>query len=632
MIALVIPLRRLPRRFDFFSYTVPSALESQLQPGQLVTIPFQSSSILGIVFRLEPGSSSTENLKELKNIVYDHPLFSPIHLRFFDLIHRWYGTSLSTIASMAAPPLQKRKLANIELTSLPASSSPFSPVPNVEVYTDTREHSRLLQQTISGHTLILVPQIYLINEIWSELSDEQKTQAIIWHSELSVKEQFSRWFAIRNNEKQIVIGTRGAVFLPFPKLDTIIVDYEHDGQHKHFDQVPRYHTKDVASLLAELFGARLSLLSYSPSCESYFHARKKKWLSQFNQEKRPLPTPLFLPSIMNMKDERQGGNFQPLSERIIERMNTQTGDMFLFLNRLGFASAVVCQDCGYRETCRQCQNPLMYHEKSKTLSCHHCQFSRSPSLLCPECQSASITFFGVGTEQVETYIRALIVDRADIECIRIDSEENPQGKKHTLLQEQVANQKRHIIIGTQMAFPYIQWEKTHTIALLDLDRQLGLPEFQATEHVWHKIQEIRFRQTKNSEFFIQTFSPSHVLLRSLTEPDRFYRTELNLRRSLGYPPYQYLVRYFFVHMNQSVAKREVERVHAELAVQLTKEKKTITLHPPLPMHPSYFRSQFWYTIIAKCDPDHWQEDLPWMNQHIPETWKIDPRPISLLSP
>jgi len=632
MIAKVIPLRRLPRRFDFFIYAVRSRMTSRLKIGQLVIIPFQSEEIFGVVYRLEKTAVvRSKLLKEIEKIVYDEPLFSSTHLQFFSLMHFWCAASLSTIVSSSAPPLQKKKLTQIKLSSLTSSARPRAQVPRLETYVTRSDHARLLNQIISGNTLILVPQISLIDEVYHLLSDGNQTKSIIWHSELSIKEQFACWFSVRANEKKIVIGARGAVFLPFVSLDTIIVDYEQDQGHKHFDQIPRFHVKDAAQALAELFNSSLFFTSFSPSCESYFYARKRKWQSQFNEEKKLFTPNYRLPTIINLKNERQAGNRDPLAERLKERLISMSGDVFLFLNRLGFASAVICQDCGYRAICPSCQLSLIYHEEIRQLRCQRCYFSKSVPLMCKQCQSSSLKFFGIGTEQLEKFVKALFPTEIDIEFVRIDSETNPRGKKGKILHATLANKKRHIIIGTKMALAYVPWEKVETIVFVDFDSQLGVPEIFASEEIWHSIQEICFRQTNLSTFFIQTHSPTHLLLRSLAQPDLFYRTELNLRRSLGYSPYRYLARYSFGHLNQLAAKKEVERVFVNLSIALTEEKKNITLHVPSAMHPAYYRRKFWYTIIAQFNPDSWKEDLTWFNNIVPENWKIDPRPILLLS-
>ncbi|MBT6334652.1 MAG: hypothetical protein HOJ29_01525, partial [Candidatus Magasanikbacteria bacterium] len=53
MIAKIIPLKRLPKHIDILDYTIPKTLEGSLKVGQLITIPFRTSNIFGLVLSIE---------------------------------------------------------------------------------------------------------------------------------------------------------------------------------------------------------------------------------------------------------------------------------------------------------------------------------------------------------------------------------------------------------------------------------------------------------------------------------------------------------------------------------------------------------------------------------------------------
>ena len=52
MIVKVSPLLRLPSTVDVFDYFVPPDLESELRLGQLVSIPWRSGEVTGVVLEL----------------------------------------------------------------------------------------------------------------------------------------------------------------------------------------------------------------------------------------------------------------------------------------------------------------------------------------------------------------------------------------------------------------------------------------------------------------------------------------------------------------------------------------------------------------------------------------------------
>lgn len=616
----VIPIQRLPKHLSEFDYSVPAELEAKIKPGQLVTIPFRKSEIFGLVLKHESSSPIDTNIKSITSIVNEEPFLNESQIQFLQTISQWYEVSLATLLKMSLLPLQKNKLKKINLSRNTYHITRTKlPKPHYFFYHDQIQHKKHLLSNIKGQALILVPEIHLIDEVRQLLPIKLQKQTVVWHSELSQKQKFSRWLEIRNQEKNIIIGTRGAVFLPFQNLQSIIIDYEHEENHKHWDQAPRFHAKDVAKLLAKTYGAKLNLMSYSPSCESYFHIHK----NNYQQKQAP---PIYKGrlggvTLVDIQTEHRAGNYSIFSGQAEEAIIDSKNDVFLFLNRLGFATSISCESCGHMDKCNKCGSPLVYHEKTQTLHCHYCHTEKNLALTCPKCSGTMTKLKGKGIQFVEKEVERMFDKTKEI--IRIDSdrkEDLPYSKKP------------RIIIGTEMAFHYIKWDKTDTIIFLDIDRQLQIPEFKTEEHVWHLIQEVNFRKKAKAQFLIQTFNPKHLIFRSLDEPDRFYRTDLNYRRSLGYPPYNYLVRYFYGHGDIRVARKESDRLYSTFKQALTKAQKKAIITGPIEMHPRYYRRKFWYNILVKLDAKTWQEDLIFLNSFVPQSWRVDPRPISILSP
>ncbi len=651
MICEVIPIKRLPRRFTHFDYTIPQALAEEVKPGQLVRIPLKSSEIFGLVLSLrEKRESDTSALKEIIDIVHDTPILSPAHLKQIMTLSAWYGVATGTLAKMMLLPLQKRKLKTIELQSLrhPEHSAAKSKdldgleKTSFQAYNSETQHKQLLQELINKSTpqqiLILVPEVSHIEEVLS-LLHEHSEQITTWHSGLSTKEQFERWLQIRNGDKRIIIGTRGSILLPFFDLGNIVIDYEHKSNHKHWDQAPRFHVKDIADLLRTAQGVDVTLMSYSLSVETYFNIHKKNYSvrhperpegvegSRESDEISPLTFGLSLddvrPQLVNLSDEHRGGNYDPISTKLEQALMDLQGSAFLHINRLGLATYIGCNDCGWRAVCPTCKLPQILHEKNKQLTCHYCKTTNSLPVTCPKCKAAIVRHGGIGTETVEKFMKEFVQKHnLPHEVVRIDSQTN----------QEIKQSNNQIIIGTDAALSYIDWEATSLIALLDVDKQLAIPEFRAQEDLWHSIQDIQYKKKVDAAFYIQTRDPQHLVLRSLSEPERFYRTDLNHRMALGYPPYKYLVRYFYGHADYREAETVMKTSVDVLNKRLAETTKNIQLSPAFDMHPRYYRGRHWFAVLAKLDTISWQEDLVWLNSHIPATWKMDPNPISVLSP
>ncbi len=702
--AKIIPLRRLPKDIETFDYSVPEELQDKIRPGQLVTIPFRKSDILGLVLTINPsirsnaprhgGEGSAFNnadapaLKSITSIINESPLLSEVHLNLLLKLSRWYGVSLGTLALWSLPPLKKRKLRAMTLEYLETRACQFNPSPSIgesagEVcdsahsstmfqpsiiyhhYANEQEHINSLSFDTSGHTLILVPLVYFIDEVYKLLTPETREQTLIWHGELSEKEQFDRWVQIRNGKKKIIIGTRSAVFLPFPKLDRIIIDYEHDENHKHWDQAPRFHVKDIAKELAHILGAELHLMSYTQSCDSYFQVAKGNWQTQPVLVRSDRLSQSEICHIIDLAAERRAGIFGMVADETKEAIRNAAADVFIYINRLGFSTSADCQKCGFVFTCNNCAFPMTYHDSNRQLSCNYCHTTAPMPKRCTKCGSQLIRLKGIGTEFVEKGVREMIKSKKENE-VRVGAQlarRSPQAEtgsevpRHggadapaAITQSSITHSiiridslstptikddnNPRILIGTHMALPFVRWDKTELIVLLGLDQQLSIPEYRASENVWQLIREIQHRSNNQdkSKIIIQTFHPDHLVFKGLNEPDRFYRTELNSRKKLGYPPYRYLVRYFYGDINQERAKKESEKFYASLKEQLTAGKIDAILTYPIEMQPRYYRGRYWYALVAKLSPDTWQEDLERMNERVPGNWKVDPNPISLLSP
>lgn len=622
VVASVIPLQRLPKQLAFFDYAVPENMAGVLRPGQLVAVPFRSRPQLGIILELRDGEDAS--LKSIENILHEAPILPGVQMSILPILAAWYGVSLSVVARLMLPPLQKKKLRDMKLAPLSAQEKKKPSLPLYQYYTNEEDHAAFLREGATGTALILQPTMEHLERARSLLPKD----ALVWHGELSEKEKFSAWRAVRNGEARVILGTRSAVFLPFPALDRVIVDAEHDENHKSWDSAPRYHAKDLAALLAERFGAALHLASFSPSVDAY-HAIFAGEYRQANTEETPKKTerlfvsPAMLPKVIDMRDERKKKNYSLFADGTADAILSATGDVFLFLNRIGFATSVGCNDCGNILRCPSCRLPFVYEEAIRSLVCHYCGVREPFPLSCPVCASPVVQLRGAGTELAERDVRRLLGD-APRDIVRIDST-SPQRL-------QADSGKPRVIVGTEMAFPAVRWDKTSLSVFLDIDKQMALPEFRAVERAWHLIEETRYRLPTDGQLIIQTFNPDHHLFRSLKEPDRLYRTELSTRKTLGYPPYAYLTRAILGKASETDAAREAAELAKAVSALLTEAKKPIILHPPIETHPKRLRGLYSHVLVARLEIHRWQEDLPWLNAQFPDEWKIDPNPLSLLAP
>src|SRR5207245_2598755 len=121
--------------------------------------------------------------------------------------------------------------------------------------------------------------------------------------------------------------------------------------------------------------------------------------------------PLPPTTVIDLRLELRTGNRGTLSQALREALQRTVAageQAILYLNRRGFATVVLCRDCGYVAKCPACEIPYAYHVDS-ALVCHRCgrRESHAPER-CPACGSARIKQLGVGTQRVEEEVRAAV--------------------------------------------------------------------------------------------------------------------------------------------------------------------------------------------------------------------------------
>lgn len=620
MIAHIIPIKRMPRTLGLLSYSVPSTLQHDLGVGQLVRIPLRESSIYGLVFSIEQNHPK-EELKAIDDIVYTTPLLSQTQLDLMIQLADTYAISYGSAALLFTPPLQKRKLSKEMWKPIqPQHTHTISPSnQTLALYTSQHElHSTLCQ--VTKGTLVIVPEIADIDTVTTALSDD--LQIITWHSELSTKEQYDRWFQIRSGAYDVIVGTRAALFLPYPTLHRIIVYREEDNAHKSWDQKPLYDVHDLVILWSSAYQAAVNYLTYSPRFSTYYHTAKGTIVSDTSALAK-LHAPLTRPTIISMQEERKAGNYELLAESVLQSITAAIGDVVLYINRKGFASAVGCTDCDFVSRCTRCGMAHVFYATTKTLRCHYCGTADRVPQNCPRCSGATLQPFGVGTEQVEQYITKACASLPH-HIIRIDSN-----------QEHIAEFPADtpvILIGTDKMLSHVRWDMTAIYTMVQIDDQLLYPDFRALESVWHTMRRIDYHLPQTAEWYVQTMQPEHLLFRSLREPERLYRTELHARQTFHMPPYSKLIRLSIGKPTEFAAKTEATRVYQLLTRTLTEQGISARLREPYTTSPTFYRGQNWYTILLTLEPHSWSEDIKHIIELLPGNWRVDISPQSLLSP
>ena len=211
----------------------------------------------------------------------------------------------------------------------------------------------------------------------------------------------------------MVVGARSALFLPYADLGLIIVDEEHDPAYKQEDGV-HYHARDMAVVRAREIKIPIVLASATPSVETVVNARRGRYAHLKLPERFGGQ---HLPAVEAIDLRREGpprGRF--IAPRLAEAVKIaleRKEQALLFLNRRGFAPLTLCNACGHRMACPNCDAWLVDHRFKRRLVCHHCGYSVPLPEQCPKCEAkGSFVAVGPGVERLEQEAAELFPGRA----------------------------------------------------------------------------------------------------------------------------------------------------------------------------------------------------------------------------
>ncbi|TKB51160.1 primosomal protein N' [Ferrimonas sediminicola] len=362
--------------------------------------------------------------------------------------------------------------------------------------------------------LVLVPEIGLTPQTIARFRRRFKVPMGVLHSALNDNERLQVWQQARAGALGIVIGTRSALFTELPRLGMIIIDEEHDASFKQQEGF-RYHGRDLAVMRASLERVPIILGSATPSLESLHNVTTGKY-RRLQLTERAGVARMVQQKIIDLRLQNLDAGCSHELLREMTRHLEAGNQVMLFLNRRGFAPALLCHECGHLHGCSRCDAFYTVHQGSGMVQCHHCGSQKRLPRQCSECGSTQLFTQGVGTEQLE---QALSQRFPDYPVVRIDRDTTARkGALDTLL-EKIRRGEARILIGTQMLAKGHHFPDVTLVGLLDVDGALFSADFRAAERLaqlYIQVAGRAGRASKPGEVLLQTHQPDHPLLHQLT--------------------------------------------------------------------------------------------------------------------
>jgi len=392
--------------------------------------------------------------------------------------------------------------------------------------------------------ILLVPEIGLTPAVAADLRQVFGDQVAILHSGLTDQERAEQWHRIKNGGARIVVGTRSAVFAPVSDLALLIVDEEQDSSYKQ-EETPRYHARDVAVMRAKMAGAVVVLGSATPSLESYFNAKKNKYVLlelPDRVEQRPLPEV----EIVDMRQEfQETGHDQVISRKLAQEIRERLErkeQVMVLLNRRGYSPLVLCRTCGKTLECKNCAIALTHHKRSHRMECHYCGYTAPVPKACVHCGSEYVYFLGTGSEKLEELLHGLFpqarIGRLDRDTVR--GHEDFERMLNALNEGEL-----DMVVGTQMIAKGHDIHGVTLVGVVGADAALGFPDFRAAERTFQLLTQVAGRAGRGQtpgRVVLQTYFQDHYAVQYAAQHDfaGFYEKELRFRSWMHYPPYSAL--------------------------------------------------------------------------------------------
>jgi len=578
-----------------FDYAVEPHLQAKVKPGCRVWVPWRNQKKIAYVVGLAK-KTNIRKVKPITSVIDAWPVLDKNMLLLTKEVSDYYCCSWGQAIETALPEALRKGRTLSALTdggnqapghiSLTCDNS-ASRQENLLVH-DLEGNKRWdiylkeIKETLAknGSAVLLFPDKNAVLKAREIISSKISASVSVLYRHHS--KELQEWFRIKQGKVDIVIGTRSGIFAPAPNLKLVIIDDEHNPIYKQ-DQVPHYHSREVALMRIKLQRAKLILGSASVTLESFYLAQKLQMRYLRIEREKKFPEITIIDIRHRPDSERRASAIlsKYLQDAVALSLNSNE-KVLLFLNRKGFATVASCVSCGLSLKCPRCSVNLIYHFKDNLLKCHYCNFKMQLPSLCPRCNAGYIKYSGVGTEKIESEL-SRIFPQARIKIL--------EGQKY----EDITG--ADIFISTQAIVRDANYN-FDLIGILSIDNSLNRVDLRAGEKTFQLLTGI-LRLTDKRAIIQTSLAKNHIFMALLNQDaEIFYKKELVQRKQLNFPPYQ--------HLGLIKIRGKKEEKVKEIAQVLfrrfneARNAKNIKIISVNCAQPAKLRGNFYWQILARA--------------------------------
>ncbi len=640
----VIPLSRSVGKNTLSYFT-----SKELTPGTLVTVPVRKKEVQALVVNSSDASSIKTDIKNssygFKKVLHvtEERLFLRSFVEAATQTARFHATHTGAVIDALTPKTIFREFLRepstfptLEQEKKVTRSSGDTPIPEQCVFQASDDdrvaaYKSLLREEFArgASVFFCFPTIQDIETIRPLIERGVEQYVYILHSALSKKELTTTWKKLLKETHPVaILGTGTFLSCPRKDLGTLVLEQER-GSAYILPQRPFIDIRTFVRFFARAQGIRLIVGDVLLRTETLYE-NECGILPEFS----PLVFRALSPAKQKIVDMTQYNNadrkknYIYLSDEIghlITSSHANNERMYIYISRKGLYPLTLCKDCGEVVTCTSCSAPLVLHKKTTPTKasgakniffCHACNMREESRDRCLNCNSWRFVSLGLGTELLEEEIKKKFPCAI---VLRIDRNTATTKKKITETMNRFHTLPSAVLVGTELALPYLK--KTAHIAIASLDSLFTIPDFRIHERVFGLLMRCRNKAGKN--FLIQTRMSTVPLFSQVTHGNllEFYRNEMKHRKKLNYPPFTTLIKITI----QGTSAHVVEEM--KMLQELCKEWSPETF----PAFISKVRGLHRRHMLIRIDKTKWPDDnLLKCLYSLPPSFEIRVNPESIL--
>lgn len=518
-----------------FHYKVPSAFENQVSVGDLVKCHFKCSVMNGTIISLSqtlPEELPLEKVKEIDSFVplrnmYDFDCLKNVVEYCFSKWHSpkgmYYGLFYENIFDVLSncKVLLPNNIEKVKLDFFPdrVGESAF--------WRDEFPLSIIASQIATRKVcaLFLCPHYLSALFVYRKISSIFNAQeCAFYHGYLTKQAKRKILAQIISGKVKYIVGTKAAIFLPYPKGTLISVLGSENNLYFQLEQRPFYKTCDLVQKIAFEFSHRAAFFSCYTGLEI---PKKPNSLSKSSAD-------------VDFLVVKAAENFSVISQKSIEETQKaiSNGEKVLYLaSSRGVAFKSFCLVCKWTAKCEKCMKNLRLFSKDGAYFyvCPSCMKKTSYLNKCPNCSSEILKTGGHGSQKIAQQLQELF---PQAKIFRIDADSVKKSLKAAEnIYCRLSNLDYDVIVGTSLILDSQIYEKKFSLAVLS-SLYTGVKfGFRESERLFSKILSASSVLKKKGLLIAETFEPDNSIFSFGIDSEKFSQNELETRKFFIYPPF-----------------------------------------------------------------------------------------------